>query len=109
MNSKNVIHAKKSPVRKVSRTELTKVLTSSKGRFCTTTHIDKNGEERTMNVIKSNKPADELGYLQVWSVTDRDFRKINPQTLKSVCINRVHYELKTPSVRRATTTQTAQN
>lgn len=89
---KVVSHNKAFPVQKVSRTQMVNVINNTKGRFFTATHIDTNGQPRTMNAIKSNRPATELGYITVWSVQDKGYRNINPQTLTDVSFGRVHYK-----------------
>lgn len=91
---KAVTHNKKFPIVKASRTEMVNVINSTKGRFFTTTHIDKDGQPRTMNAIKSNKPASELGYILVWSVQDKGYRNLNPQTLTDVSFKGTHYVAK---------------
>jgi hypothetical protein len=91
---KVVCHNKKFPVVKASRTEMVNVINSTKGRFFTTTHIDKEGQARTMNVIKSNKPASELGYILVYSLQDKGYRNLNPQTLTDVTFRGTHYTAK---------------
>jgi hypothetical protein len=99
---KAVSHNKKFPVVKASRTEMVNVINSTKGRFFTSTHIDKDGNSRTMNAIKSNKPATELGYITVWSVQDKGYRNLNPQTLTDVSFGGTHYVAKSkPRVKAA--------
>lgn len=93
--AKPVTHNKRFPVVKASRTEMVNVINSTKGRFFTCTHIDKEGNARTMNVIKSNKPASELGYILVYSLQDKGYRNLNPQTLTDVSFKGNHYQAKT--------------
>ena len=93
ITDENVKHAMKSPVRKVSRRKLVELIENSKGRFVTTSHIDKKGEVRTMNVIRTTKPADKFGYIQVYSLKDKGLRTINPQTLLSVCSEHIHFKV----------------
>ena len=88
---KNAKHNKKFPLVKASRTEMVNMINASKGRFFTSTHIDANGNARTMNCIKSNKPASELGYISVYSVLDMGDRQINPQTITELSFGGVHY------------------
>lgn len=92
--NKKVVHNKKFPVVKATRTEMVNVINGTKGRFFTTTHIDKDGSPRTMNVIKSNKPASELGYILVYSLQDKGYRNLNPQTLTDVSFKQTHYTAK---------------
>lgn len=92
--AKIITHNKKFPIQKVSRTAMVKIINETKGRFFTSTHIDKEGNARTMNVIKSNKPADELGYIMVYSMQDKGYRNINPQTITDVSFKGTHYKVK---------------
>jgi hypothetical protein len=92
---KAIVHNRKFPVVRASRTEMVNVINSTKGRFFTSTHIDKDGTPRTMNVIKSNKPATELGYILVYSLQDKGYRNLNPQTLTDVSFKGTHYTAKT--------------
>lgn len=89
---KAIVHNKAFPVQKVSRTKMVQVINETKGRFFTVTHVDKDGNLRTMNAIKSNRPASELGYITVWSVQDKGYRNVNPQTLTDLSFGRVHYK-----------------
>jgi len=91
---KAIVHNRKFPVVKASRTEMVNVINSTKGRFFTSTHIDKDGSPRTMNAIKSNKPASELGYILVYSLQDKGYRNLNPQTLTDVSFKGTHYTAK---------------
>lgn len=91
---KAITHNKKFPVVKASRTEMVNVINGTKGRFFTSTHIDKDGNARTMNAIKSNKPASELGYILVYSLQDKGYRNLNPQTLTDVSFKGTHYTAK---------------
>jgi len=90
-NWKNAKHNKKFPLKKASRTDMVNLINSSKGRFFTSTHVDANGNARTMNCIKSNKPASELGYIPVYSMLDMGDRQINPQTICELSFGGVHY------------------
>ena len=71
----------KNPVRKVSRTTMVKALKENGGKFFTSTHIDKNGNPTTMNAVMLTSQDSDLGYIRVWSLSDRGYRNINPQTL----------------------------
>lgn len=71
----------KNPVKKVSRTAMVKALKENGGKFFTSTHIDKNGNPNTMNAVMLKSQDSSLGYLRVWSLTDKGYRNINPQTL----------------------------
>ncbi len=89
-----VSHNKKFPVVKTTRTKIVQILNETKGRFFTSTHIDKEGLPRTMNAIKSNKPASELGYILVYSMIDKGYRNINPQTITDLSFGGTHYQAK---------------
>ena len=71
----------KNPARKVSRTTMVKALKENGGKFFTSTHIGKDDKPHTMNAIMLKKQDSELGYFRVWSMTDKGYRNINPQTL----------------------------
>lgn len=71
----------KNPVKKVSRTAMVKALKENGGKFFTSTHIDKNGNPNTMNAVMLKSQDFSLGYIRVWSLTDRGYRNINSQTL----------------------------
>jgi hypothetical protein len=94
MLEKEVKHNKKFPIEKVSRTKMVQLLNQTKGKFFTSTHIDKDGNPRTMNAVKSNKPASELGYILVYSMRDKGYRNINPQTLTDLSTGKTHYVAK---------------
>ena len=88
---KNAKHNKKFPLKKASRTEMVDLINTSKGRFFTSTHVDANGNARTMNCIKTNKEASALGYIPVYSMLDAGERQINPQTICELSFGGVHY------------------
>jgi hypothetical protein len=92
--TKNAKHNKNLPVQKSSRAAMTKIIKESKGRFFTCTHVDKDGNPRTMNAIKRNieSPSTELGYITVYSMLDKGLRNINPQTITDLSFGGVHYK-----------------
>jgi hypothetical protein len=92
--AKIIVHNKKLPVQKISRTKMVQMLNDSKGRFFTSTHIDKDNNPRTMNCIKRNTPPTDLGYITVYSMVDKGLRNINPQTITNLSINGTHYVAK---------------
>lgn len=92
VTAKTVNHNRKFPIVKVSRTKMVQVLNDTKGRFFTSTHIDKDGNSRTMNAIRSNRPVNELGYITVYSIVDKGWRNINPQTLTDLSFGGTHYK-----------------
>lgn len=87
-------HNKSFPVQKVSRTKMIQIINDTRGRFFTSTHIDKENKPRTMNAIKSNKSTTELGYITVYSMSDKGLRNINPQTITDLSFGGVHYVAK---------------
>jgi hypothetical protein len=95
---KNAKHNKSLPLQKASRSEMVRMINGSQGRFFTCTHIDKNGDSRTMNAIKSNRiqetPSSDLGYITVYSMLDKGYRNINPQTITDLSMSGVHYAIK---------------
>jgi hypothetical protein len=95
---KNAQHNKSFPLQKASRSEMVRLINGSQGRFFTCTHIDKDGNARTMNAIKSNRvqetASSDLGYITVYSMLDKGYRNINPQTITDLSMNRTHYSTK---------------
>jgi hypothetical protein len=90
---KPILHNKKFPVVRTSRTKMVQLINNSKGRFFTCSHVDKDGSLRTMNALKSNKSQQtELGYITVWSVRDKGYRNVNPQTLTDLSIGGLHHK-----------------
>ena len=91
----NCKHNKHFPLQKMSRTNMMKLIMESNGRFITTTHVDANGDLRTMNItVKKGSELGPLGLLTVYSVRDGEYRNLNPQTLTELSINRIHYKTK---------------
>ena len=90
--NKNVKQVVTTKATVISRTKMVQLINDSKGRFFTATHIDKENNPRTMNCIKSNRQASELGYIMVYSVRDKGYRNINPQTLTDLTINGAYYK-----------------
>lgn len=92
---KAIVHNKSFPVVKTSRTKMVQTLNNTKGKFFTSTHIDKEGNPRTMNAIRyKNQGNQELGYIMVYSVRDKGLRNINPQTITDLSFGGVHYVAK---------------
>lgn len=75
----------------VSRTTLSKMITSTKGKFFSTTHVDKHNKPRTMNLMGA-KPSNELGYITAWSIKDKGWRNVNTQTVTDFKFQGVHYK-----------------
>lgn len=95
LKATNCKHNKHFPTQKMSRTNMMKLIMESNGRFITTTHVDANGDLRTMNItVKKGSELGPLGLLTVYSVRDGEYRNLNPQTLTELSINRIHYKTK---------------
>jgi len=73
---------------------MVKMLKDNGGKFFTSTHIDKNNQPNTMNADMLKQQDSDLGYLRVWSLSDRGYRNINPQTLTHLNINGGCYKAK---------------
>lgn len=86
-------HNEKFPIKKVSRTEMTKVIHSTKGRFFTSTHVGTDNEPHVLNCIRSAVQDNELGYIKVHA-RGQGPRLINPQKLTDLTFNGVHYKTK---------------
>ena len=85
------------PLTKVAKTTRTKVvamITNSKGKFFTVTFTKKDNTRRTINANYKTGNTDTLGYLNVWSTKDKEYRKINPQTLISLTIDGTTYSVR---------------
>jgi len=74
-----------------SRTKMTQIINESHGRFFTSTHIDKDGNPRTMNGVKAKNANTELGYIRIYVPKEKGFRLINPQTLTDLMFKGKHY------------------
>jgi hypothetical protein len=95
LKATNCKHNKHFPLQKMSRTNMMNLIMKSNGRFITTTHVDANGDLRTMNItVKKGAELGPLGLLTVYSVRDGEYRNLNPQTLTELSINRIHYKTK---------------
>lgn len=87
-------HNKNFPVKKVSRTAILKMISDTKGRFFTSTHIGKDGQPHTINGIRYKKQDNEFGYIKVYSTQSKEMRLINPQTLTNFSFGGIHYVAK---------------
>lgn len=84
VTSKNVSKNTTSSVKpeKISRTKIIEMINSIRGKYFTTTHIDKENNPRTMRCIqRSGAGRTELGYISVWVPKENGIRNINPQTI----------------------------
>jgi hypothetical protein len=82
------------PVKRVSRTTMLKVIADTKGRFFTSTHIGKDGQPHIINGIRYKIQDNEFGYIKVYSSAAKEMRLVNPQTLTDVVFNGTHYKAK---------------
>lgn len=81
--------------KKTNKTTAVQLIQNSKGKFFTVTFVKKNGTTRTINGnYKQPKNPNPLGYLNVYSMSDKGYRNINPTTIKSVSINNTTYTVK---------------
>lgn len=86
-------HNKKFPIKKVSRTEMAKLIHTTKGRFFTSTHTGTDNEPHVLNCIRSSVQDDNLGYIKVHA-RGQGPRLINPQKLTDLSFNGIHYVIK---------------
>jgi hypothetical protein len=90
----NTKHNKNFPIVKTTRTKMLKTLAESGGKFVTTTHIGKDQKPHTINGIRYKKQDDPMGYVKVYSMTAREMRLVNPQTLTDLSFQGMHYVAK---------------
>lgn len=85
----------KNNTKTTNKTTAVNLITNSKGKFFTVTFVKKNGTTRTINGnYKQPKKPNPLGYLNVYSMSDKGYRNINPTTIKAVSINNTTYTVK---------------
>lgn len=93
--NKNTKHKKSAVVVKISKTDMTNIILGSRGALFTSTHVDTSGKPRTMDaIVTSDDPQNDLGFITVFSVKDKGYRTINPQTLTDLSIDNIHYQTK---------------
>lgn len=81
--------------RTTSRTNAVTMITGTKGKFFTVTFKKANGEVRTINGnYKTPRRPNPLGYLNIYSMKDKGYRNVNPQTILSVSVNNTTYKVK---------------
>lgn len=78
----------------ISRSKAVEMIESSKGKFFTVTFIKKNGSSRTINGNFKKGNVTKLGYLNIYSMPDKGYRNINPQTITGLSINNINYKVK---------------
>jgi C-terminal processing protease CtpA/Prc len=78
----------------ISRTKATEIITGSKGKFFTVTFTKNNSKPRTINGNYKKGNTTKLGYLTVYSMTDKGYRSVNPKTISSLSWNGTTYRVK---------------
>jgi len=87
-------HNKSFPLVKTTRTKMLKTLAESKGKFITTTHIGKDQKPHTINGIRYKNQDNSMGYIKLYSMSNKEVRLVNPQTLTDLSFQGVHYVAK---------------
>lgn len=78
-----------------NRTNAVTMITETKGKFFTVTFKKANGQVRTINGnYKTPRRPNPLGYLNIYSMKDRGYRNVNPQTITEVRVNNIVYKVK---------------
>jgi|LakMenEpi03Aug12_release.lakeMendotaPanAssembly.Ray.scaffolds.fasta_scaffold771024_3 hypothetical protein len=78
----------------ISRKQAVKTIEDNKGKFFTATFKKKDGSLRTINCVRKNKATTKLGYLNVYSIQDKDYRNIDPRTLVRLNIEKKKLKIK---------------
>lgn len=74
--------------KRTNKGKAVELIKNSKGKFMTVTFTKKNGDERTINGnYKRPKRDNPLGYITMYSMKDKGYRTVNPQTIKSVSLD----------------------
>jgi hypothetical protein len=73
---------------KISKTELVKTLSKTKGQVCIS-FVKKNGSDRviTGKLCNENQLIDDQGYIQMVEVLTSNIKRVDPRTLKGAIIN----------------------
>lgn len=79
---------------RVSRSKAVELIKGSKGKFFTATFTKKDGSSRTINCNYKSGSTTNMGYIRVYSMKDKGYRTINPQTLKALVINNNTYTVR---------------
>jgi len=87
-------HNKNFTVKRVSRTEIVKLINDTKGRFFTSTHVGKDAKPHTINGMRFKIQDNPLGYIKVHSLKNKGIRLVNPQTITNLSFGGVHYKVK---------------
>jgi hypothetical protein len=81
-------------MKRINRTKAVELIESSKGKFFTVTFMKKNNMTRTINCNYKKGSRSPLGYMNVYSLADKNYRNINPQTITKLSINGNTYMVK---------------
>lgn len=79
---------------RVSRSRAVDMIKGSKGRFFTATFKKRDGSSRTMNCNYKTGSVTNMGGIRVYSMQDKGYRTINPQTLSELVINNTTYRVR---------------
>jgi hypothetical protein len=79
---------------KLNKTEAVELITNTKGKFFTVTFTKKDGVERTINGNVKSNSVSKLGYINIYSLKDKNYRNVNSQTISRLSINGVNYKVK---------------
>ena len=85
---------KKNKNKKISRTQAIEVIKNTNGKIFTVTFTKNNGTERTINGNVKGNSITPLGYINIYSMSDKGYRNVNSRTIKSVSFNKVNYIVK---------------
>lgn len=79
----------------ISKSKAVELIQNSKGRFFTVDFVKKDNSQRTINCnYKIPSKPSKLGYIMVYSMKDKGYKNINPQTIKNLTINNINYKVR---------------
>lgn len=78
--------------KKVSKTKIVSIIEETAGKFVSVSFMKNNKEKRKINGIFKKNSMDKQGYLVIYSLTDKGYRKINPRTIISLKSNNCAYK-----------------
>jgi len=85
---------KRNDKKTIGKTKAAELITDSKGKFFTVTFMKKDNTMRTINCNYSkNQKKSALGYINVYSMKDKQYKNINMQTVKMLAINGITYKV----------------
>ncbi len=76
----------------ISRTKAVELINNSQGRRFTVTFTKKDGTTRTINGSRKNQT--NLGNITIYSVKDKGYRSVNPNTITMLKINKTVNKVK---------------